>query len=802
MSELITRLNHWRNQEVYIPLPFRSGSHKKQGHVIYEVLPSLHHNNQGIETLLHAMHVLGNQNLFKKESFGLEIYANKERIQYHFVSPESHAPIIQQRIQHVFRGSGVSPSAVDYASTFSSSHYALALGLEKEAFLPISTDKNARMFDTLTSILEHLSDNEQVMIQVLLQAADDDWQRQFKKQYESWLSGENTISRFGVRDMLQLMLKGFTQAIERMGRSLMRLDPDKEPRRQVIPGVKYKLNQQGFHTSIKAVVDAESYERRQQIASSITGAFKVLARDNDFVAKPVLLKSRNLKHIQERRMPLVTINNQILSTGEVANILKLPDEKVETPKLKRMTPEERRVDESITKEGMLIGETTHTERKPVHLSTAHDDDTSRIKLFVASPGAGKSTLIEQLVYEGAKRGHGAAVFDIADGSLYERLIQILPEYKDKIVCINYADEENPPAFNFSALGGDEDSRGLFFSEFFEIFFATGDLARTQSYLLKAAITVFSQPDSTLLEFIKILRDDDFRTQFIPKIRATNPDLYLWWMHEFPKIGDRRLQEIIAPILVRLDNFLYNTKMKNILCQKGGSMNPAQWMEEGKIVLFNLPNGTFTEPEQRMLMSLHNSMFWNATLAREKFKVRRPFHIFYDEPQSYINATPMASRAISKARKYRVSLNFFIQEAEQLIKENSALWKEIIGMSPHLFVGPVSEYTAKQLKRELNMDEEEILSIKRHKYHWILRTFHNKESLNPIVFQAVAPRDVRGEVKDFSHTDYVIDNNKHFSVMSKKDLREDISARNMGKSIQEYRMLLNSYTETDEDISWE
>src|SRR5205085_7577939 len=187
--------------------------------------------------------------------------------------------------------------------------------------------------------------------------------------------------------------------------------------------------------------------------------------------------------------------------------------------------------------GIHIATTIHSEEPwPVHFSTAHPDDTARIKLFVASPGGGKSTIIEQMVWEGAKKGFGCAVFDIADGRLYERIIEILPDYADKIVSIDYTDEDRPPAFNFSALGGNDEDRGMIFAEFFEALFKTDDLARTQSYLNKAALSIFSDSNATLLEFIQMLRDPDYRNAVIPTLRVKQPDLYLWWMREFPKIS--------------------------------------------------------------------------------------------------------------------------------------------------------------------------------------------------------------------------------------------------------------------------
>lgn len=817
MSAWPERFHTWRNEPVRIPIPWggsRGGSLKKPKTVIYEVLPSLNHENKGLETLINSFNMLFDTNrvvIDRKEAFGLEIYADKDRVSYHIVLPEQHNSFLYPRVQDTFKGSGFSrvehSSARDFTSAFGEHSHAFTLQLKEHAFLPLNMETKPQMFEQLVSVLDNLESDEQVFVQMLLQPTDDRWQESFQETYQSWLKGESTGKNFGPKEMLQLIAKSFLHAVRNFGRNLLREEEEQHERRRNLQSVTKKLKQPGFKTSIRAVINTKEAPRRGHITRAITSSFRTLAKDNDFVSKSVFLKKRAIEQIKERKMPLITINNQILCTNEVVNLYKLPTGELPSTKLKRMTPEEKQVDEKITKKGMLLGKSVHQDDpKDIRLSVMHDDDMARIKLAIASPGGGKSTIIEQMVYEAKRHGHGAAIFDVADGQLYERIIKMLPEYQDDIVCVDYTDEEWRPAFNFDALGGTPATRGMIFAEFFEVMFKTENLTRAQSYLVKTALTVFSQSDTTLLEFLMVLRDKDYRNTFLDRIRANQPDLFLWWKTEVPKISEGRWNEIVAPIITRLDSFLY-TQMKDILCQKGGKLTPTKWMDEGKIVVFNMSNGVFTEPEVRVLMSLHNYMFWNATLAREKMTrngIRpRMFHLFYDEPQTYMGATPMFSRAISKARKYKVSVNFFVQEAEQVIKEASELWKEILGMSPHMLIGPVSEFTAKAVSKELDMSVEEILAIKKHKFHWILKTYADKEAVSPVVFKAVLPRDHkdRAEVTDVSHAEIIKKRwRKHFSTMPSHELQKDISARNMGMTREEYEAAIRSFQQENPEAT--
>lgn len=792
-------------------------------HSIYEILPSLSHDNKGVKNLVDSFTTLfDTDKIFAKpkEVVGLEIYANEERISYHFVIPNSHEEYIVPKIKQTFKGSSLHKTHRDYDSVLSlpvhegndrkirntCHHRVVNLYLKNAAFLPLKMDDKASVFEEIVHSLENLRKGEEVVIQMLFQPVRNDWQEQFREAYEGWLSGENTIHGYGVKEMAQVLIKGLLNLFENFTRSLMNEEVKESKRRHSSNDVNKKLTQEGFKTCIRVLSKSNDESRPEQINRGITAAFRTLAHDNDFVARTPLFVGKTIKQMESLKMPKITINHQILCKSEVMTLMKIPDKGVEAEKLKRMAPEERQVSKAITKEGYLIGHTINSPNEPVHFSVNHGDDIARTRLFIASPGGGKSTLIEQFVLQAARYGHGCAIFDVADGRLYERIIRLLPEHKQDIICIDYTDKEFPPAFNFSALGGEDETRGLMFGEFFEQLFDTSDLARTQSYMLKAAMAVFSNPESTLLEFIEMLRNESFRKQMLPSLRKRQPDLYLWWTREFPKVGEKRLNEIIAPILVRLDTFLYNQRIRNILCQKGGKLTPAKWMEEGKIVVFNLSGGSFTEHEQRILMSLHNAAFWNATLARESDtrnnKEPRPFHLVYDEPQTYMGATPMFDRAISKARKYRVSCNFFIQDAEQIIKEAPDLWKKILGMSPHLMVGPVSESTAKHIYKEFNVTIEEILALKKRKYCWLLRTFHNKEALPPFVVKTMPPRDERETVDD-SHIGEVKKKNRMtFNTLPLKELNDDIAARQMGMTLKEYQEALKVEEEPEgTDFEW-
>jgi hypothetical protein len=405
----------------------------------------------------------------------------------------------------------------------------------------------------------------------------------------------------------------------------------------------------------------------------------------------------------------------------------------------------------------------------------------------------------------ASDGHGFALYDGKDGVMFHRTLSTLSakHNEERFEIIDYENEARPPMFNFDALGSEGQSAGSMFAELFQILFSGKDLITSKSFAIKAAQSVFSDPMSTFLEFIQMMRDKDFRDKFIPKLRTRNPDMYLWWKQEFPKISESELQRMSRPILDRMENdILYNSRMSSILCGQGGKINYYKWMQERKLVFVNAPLGHFTEYELRFVMALHNFASWNATLARRKITQTGQratlFHLLFDEPQNYMDATPTIQTAIAKARAYSVSYNFFIQEAEQIIEKSPSLWKTIMGMSPMLMIGPVSENTARLVSKELDVKVDDILRIKQLKYHWWYKAYADKAAVPSQIVRAISPVDTLVD-----RTSLRQKHSYKYGPMTALEIQEDISARNFKLTVPEYRSLLASYSEEEkEGVEWD
>lgn len=793
--------------DIHVPDKYTPGLFKTHDYRTLRIAPTVDNDNKNIDTLIKTFHVVLNRQMFKNLRGGQpvvasEFYADSKESFYLYTVPTKYVNIMKERIQSSFKGGGVKeydhkgwPFVEDHKNTLIAT-----LQLTKHPYFPISMDEKLLLCKDILHVTENLKGGDKVFIQVLIEPAEDGWQSDLERAYEEYLLG-------GVKGSVGSILKSGGKKIDELITNLSStLSSDVSAssaeikKHRQIKEFSQKRNQKGFHVSIRLVAEASSYERRNDLIEGIAAAYKTGSSQNSWELSPVLRKSSTLLALRNRQTGLMT-SQSLLCEDELKTLLFLPTKEVETFRLDRMRPDESVVDERITKDIIPAGKSIEygSKGKIIGFNIANDDTASKGRLWVAPPGSGKTTAVVIFMQGAMEVQHGGSLFDIADGSLYYGAIEgTKPENRDRLVLVNFTDQKYPHIFNFSSLGSDSDTIGAMFAEFFEVFFKTQSNHRMNSFLRKASMTIFTNPDNTFLELILLMRDEDFRKKFLPSIRKDHPELFLWWKTEFPKIAksESQITEILQPILYRLDNLQFNKNLGPIFCGRGGKLDIYNWMNQGKWVLYNLSNGVFLENEQRMLMSFLNYAYWTATLQRESIlragKRLRIHHKMYDEPQTYMNATPIFELSISKSRKYRVSDNFLIQTPTQVIDRNKALWTQILDMQPHIILGGgLNMDNLKIMADQFGLNPMELKQLEQLEYHWYFKTYVGKNALKPFIFDGSGLPPAYGK-------DRLLEEKwrRHFAPKTIDEVKLDNNARNFKLSVDEYIKLIESYNEPD------
>jgi len=159
------------------------------------------------------------------------------------------------------------------------------------------------------------------------------------------------------------------------------------------------------------------------------------------------------------------------------------------------------------------------------------------------------------------------------------------------------------------------------------------------------------PGATLADVERMLIDHEFREEVIQ--RTQNPRYVAFWDNEFSRMP----KNAVDPVLNKLSVFLLNPTVRNIICQRHSAVDFDRLINQGKILLANLSTGLLSEKIAGMFGSFLTSKIVNAAFRRAAIpeERRRPFYLYVDEFQAFMNLSVGFDRILAEARKYKLVL---------------------------------------------------------------------------------------------------------------------------------------------------
>lgn len=280
-------------------------------------------------------------------------------------------------------------------------------------------------------------------------------------------------------------------------------------------------------------------------------------------------------------------------------------------------------------------------------------------------GMGKSTLIRNMITADIHAGRGVALLD-PHGDLAEAIGRSVPRRRwSDVVIFDPSDTEHPIAYN--PLSSSSASQrhliaGTVLSTFQHIYKDSWG-PRMASVFRNALMAAVEFPEPTLISVFQLLTDAAYRNQQLHHV--TNPLVRRFWTHKFAGWNDRFRQEVIEPVLNKVESFLTDPTLLRILGQSKNKLDLRNIMDEGKILVVNLSKGNLGEDASNLLGSLLVTSIQQAAMSRSNVpeEQRRDFYLYVDEFQNF--ATPAFSTILSEARKYRLSLTIAHQYLGQL-----------------------------------------------------------------------------------------------------------------------------------------
>lgn len=605
-------------------------------------------------------------------------------------------------------------------------------GLKNNFLFPLQVFKNFNP-DPLTALFSsvgNLQENERVIVQILFQKAQNPWAEEIN------------------RVVFQNGLKSYFQ----------------ETNSALLKGIKDKLAFPLFSCLLRIAVQNNNKDSGWQTLKRIGGSLSNFSSPNG--NELIALQNKTLSpnnHFLSFLSRTSYRSGMLLNLNELASIIHLPSSSLEAKKLKREENLTKSAPQDSKGGSLILGE-NHHQNEVKEVSISIPQRTRHMHLIGAS-GSGKSNLMLNFIKQDLDNGNGLCVLD-PHGDLIEEVVSQIPENRlDEVILFDPADSDYPIGFNILKANSESEKTLLasdLTASFRRLSTSWGDVMDS---VLANTILAFVESDrgGTLFDLKRFLVEEEFREAFLETIN--DEAIKYFWQNEFPLLGGKTQ----SSILIRLDSFLRQKLIRNIVCQKESSLNFREIMDKKKILLLKLSQGAIGEENSYLLGTLLMSKLHQIALSRQDTSDRPFFALYIDEFQNFI--TPSMESVLSGIRKFNISLILANQEYHQMQSRNSEVASSVLSncytricfrlgdADAEKFAKGFSFFEAKNLQN-LGIGEA-IARVERAEYDFNLKTF-----LLPKVDTKVA-EERKQVVIDNSRTNYAkprreVEKEQHFA----------------------------------------
>ena len=574
------------------------------------------------------------------------------------------------------------------------------LKLTKDEIYPIKTFQNFDV-DPLAGITGMLSKiengSEQVWIQILAKPVDDEWSGKSLGHIASKKGGKvsKTIPQI-VLDTVIGFIDGFVRSIidivqpmsdEQKKKAAEAAKKEKEKAEKEGPklshseetgltAIEEKANKLGYKVIIRVMYLAKTPEKAAERVQAVLGAFKQFNTTNlnGFEGKGIFT---GMDFLDAYRARLFNEAGYLLNIEELASLYHLPHVSVETPNI--VWTSSKKGEPPSTLHTIEKGAPHDSDLTPLGITTFRNgertfgitrDDRRRHMYIIGKSGTGKSRLLEGLAIKDIECGEGVAFID-PHGEAIDRILKYIPKERvQDVIYLNAADKDFPIGFNplESPPGMREETAKGFVSVLKRMFgYSWGPRLE---YVLNHTVLALAEVDgSTMLGIVRMLTDKNYRKRIVEQV--TDPVVQMFWLKEFSTYNDKMATETVAPILNKVGQFTASETIRNIVGQPKSSIDFAEIMNTGKILLVDLSTGKIGEVNSELIGSLIITKMQLAAMQRAFMaeEDRKDFYLYVDEFQNF--ATESFATILSEARKYRLSLtvaNQYVAQMDETVRD--------------------------------------------------------------------------------------------------------------------------------------
>lgn len=332
------------------------------------------------------------------------------------------------------------------------------------------------------------------------------------------------------------------------------------------------------------------------------------------------------------------------------------------------------------------------------------DDALSTSLYVlGGSGVGKTSAMVGWACQLIERGQGVGYIDPhgdAYNDLLARIAMMGKRVFDRVALFNPLDNTYTAGLNPLQLGPGEvaERRAAFLSTVItKIFHADPLVTARMQRMMFHAFWLLICVGLTLIEFVPLLTEKDFRARLLSKLSPTHK-LRRYFEHEFPD-QDRLITEWTQSSLNKVGELITDPAFELILGQSKSTIDFPIILDKQKVFLAHLPKGELGEKNSQIMGAFTLAQIQLAALSRARNpRSKRPrFTLFIDEFQNF--ATDDIHEILAESRKYQLALVMGHQFYEQL-RDQPKLQAAVRNTVGSLICFRLGESDARQFVRDI------------------------------------------------------------------------------------------------------
>jgi hypothetical protein len=298
-------------------------------------------------------------------------------------------------------------------------------------------------------------------------------------------------------------------------------------------------------------------------------------------------------------------------------------------------------------------------------------DSLEHTVILGPTGAGKSTVMLNLILQDVKAGRGVLLID-PKADLARDVLSRIPEERAGDVVVLDPSDTHPVGFNpLAQYRRDPALTADAVLSVFRDIFADSWGIRTQDILSGALLTLAQTKNASLVWLPSLLTDEEFRAKVTAGI-TDRLGLGAFW-RSFEAMSKAERNQAIAPVLNKVRQFLLRPQLRAVLGQAEPKFQLSELFTTRRIVLVPLNKGLIGHESARLLGSLVVGRLWTLALSRAGIppERRHTVNVYIDEVQDYLSLPTDLSDALAQARGLGVGLTLAHQYRTQLSPELKA-----------------------------------------------------------------------------------------------------------------------------------